>query len=154
MALIHLLSLLTGALYLVRVNRDQWFYGDEWDFLGGARRHLPWYDQLLTPHNEHWSTAPYLVYRVLEANFGIRSYWPYFLTAIVLHLVVVHLVWWVMLQSGSDPFVATVVVLPLIVLGAGAPGPALGVPDRVPRFTCPRPRRTPARQPRGRVEAP
>jgi hypothetical protein len=119
-ALIHLLSLLTGALYLVRVNRDQWFYGDEWAFLGGARRHLPWYDQLLAPHNEHWSTAPYLVYRVLEAIVGIRSYWPYFLTAIVLHLVVVHLVWWVMLQSGSDPFVATVVVLPLIVLGAGA----------------------------------
>ena len=66
-------------------------------FSGGARRTLPWYDQLLAPHNEHWSTAPYLIYRLLEAVFGIRSYWPYFLPAILLHLLVVHLVWWVML---------------------------------------------------------
>ena len=117
---IHLASLIAGGLYVVRVDHRQWFFGDEWEFLGGARRTLPWYDQLLKPHNEHWSTAPYVLYRLLEASFGIRTYWPYILTAILLHLVIVHLVWRLMLQARVTPWVATVVVLPLIVLGAGA----------------------------------
>jgi hypothetical protein len=116
----HLLSLVVGGLVLLRFNRQQWFYGDEWAFLGGVRRTLAWPDQLLEPHNEHWSTAPYLVYRVLEATFGIRSYWPYIGLAILLHLLVVHLVWRVMLQAKVAPWIATVVVLPLIVLGAGS----------------------------------
>lgn len=116
----HLASLVAGGLYLVRVNRTQWFFGDEWEFLGGARRALPWYDQYLTPHNEHWSTAPYAIYRLLESLFGIRSYWPYILTAIFIHLVVVHLVWRVMVQGRVSPWIATVTALPLIVLGAGA----------------------------------
>ena len=117
---LHLLSLAAGGLYVLRENSHQWFFGDEWAFLGGVRRTLPWYDQLLEPHNEHWSTAPYVVYRLLEASFGIRSYWPYIGLAILLHLAVVHLVWRVMLQGGTTPWIATVVVLPLIVLGAGA----------------------------------
>ena len=118
--LVHLLSLVAGGLVLLRVNRHQWFFGDEWEFLGGVRRTMPWYDQLLQPHNEHWSTAPYVIYRLLEAAFGIRSYWPYIGLAILLHLVVVHLVWRVMLQARITPWVATVVVLPLLVLGAGS----------------------------------
>ncbi len=116
----HLASLVVGGLYVVRVNKTQWFFGDEWEFLGGARRALPWYDELLAPHNEHWSTAPYAVYRLLESLFGIRSYWPYILTAILIHLLVVHLIWRLMVQGRVSPWVATVVVLPLIVLGAGA----------------------------------
>ena len=118
--LVHLLSLVAGGLVLLRVNRQQWFFGDEWEFLGGVRRTTPWYDQLLQPHNEHWSTAPYVIYRLLEAAFGIRSYWPYIGLAILLHLVVVHLVWRVMLQARITPWVATVAVLPLLVLGAGS----------------------------------
>jgi len=118
--LAHLLSLAAGGLVLLRVNRNQWFFGDEWEFLGGIRRATPWYDQLLQPHNEHWSTAPYLLYRLLEATFGIRTYWPYIGLAVLLHLLIVHLVWRVMLQSRITPWVATVVVLPLIVLGAGS----------------------------------
>ena len=117
---VHLLSLFVGGLVLLRFNRQQWFYGDEWAFLGGVPRTLSWPDQLLQPHNEHWSTAPYLIYRLLEATFGIRTYWPYIGLAILLHLVVVHLVWRVMLQAKVTPWVATVVVLPLIVLGAGS----------------------------------
>ena len=116
----HLASLAAGGLYLVRVNRTQWFFGDEWEFLGGARRALPWYDQYLAPHNEHWSTSPYAIYRLLESLFGIRSYWPYILTAIFIHLVVVHLVWRVTVQGRVSPWIATVSALPLIVLGAGA----------------------------------
>src|SRR6476620_4890561 len=114
----HLLSLVAGGLVLLHVNKQQWFFGDEWEFLGGVRRTTPWYDQLLQPHNEHWSTAPYVIYRLLEATFGIRTYWPYIGLAILLHLVIVHLVWRVMLQARITPWIATVVVLPLIVLGS------------------------------------
>ena len=91
----------------------------------GVSRRRPAHDRRGTtscsqPHNEHWSTAPYLVYRLLEATFGIRSYWPYIGLAILLHLVVVHLVWRVMLQARITPVGGDGRVLPLLVLGAGS----------------------------------
>ena len=39
---------------------------------------------LLRPHNEHWSTLPILVYRVLWQLFGLRTYVPYQLVALLL----------------------------------------------------------------------
>ena len=61
---IHVLVLVGGFMALVSCAMGQWFYGDEWDFLGhrglaGAERSL-W-----APHNEHWSTGPILIYRAL-----------------------------------------------------------------------------------------
>src|SRR4051794_10217054 len=66
------LFVLVGAvpLYLY-LGRRQWFFLDEWDFLAG--RGLNAHD-LLRPHNEHWSTIPVIVYRVLFHLFGLRSY--------------------------------------------------------------------------------
>src|SRR3954468_2055543 len=63
---VHVLVLVGGFSALLSCTRGQWFYGDEWDFLGhrglaGAERSL-W-----APHNEHWSTGPILIYRGLYA---------------------------------------------------------------------------------------
>ena len=52
------------------------FSGDDWDFLffrgtvAGSDRGL------FTPHNEHWSTIPILMYRAIFAMVGPRHYLP------------------------------------------------------------------------------
>ena len=52
-----------AAVVYVRIGSRNWFFLDEWDFL--ATRKLGSLHDLMTPHNEHWSTLPIIVYRIL-----------------------------------------------------------------------------------------
>ena len=116
--LAHLVSLMAGFVVLLYANRDQWFVGDEWAFLG--HRGLVGADRgLFEPHNEHWSTVPILVYRALYTAFGVHSYLPYVLVLVLLHLAVAHLLWRVLRRCGVDPGVATAMVCVFVLLGAG-----------------------------------
>ena len=92
----------------------------------GVPRRRPTHDGVVRPASSSPTTStgalrPYVVYRLLEAAFGIRSYWPYIGLAILLHLVVVHLVWRAD-AAGPDHAVGghRRNVLPLLVLGAGS----------------------------------
>ena len=115
---VHLLSLLAGFFVLLYANRDQWFFGDEWDFLAdrgvGGGDYSIW-----APHTEHWSTAPILIYRALYATAGLRSYVPYVVVLLVLHLAVTHLLWRLMRTAGVDLALATALAALYVVLGAG-----------------------------------
>ena len=116
--LAHLASLAAGFLALLYLNRDQWFAGDEWAFLG--HRGLLHADRgLFEPHNEHWSTAPVLVYRALFAVFGVRTYLPYVIVLVVIHLGLAHLLWRILRRSGVEAGVATALVCVFVLLGAG-----------------------------------
>lgn len=115
---LHVVALVGGFLVLLYCNRDQWFFGDEWDFLGhrgvvGAERSL-W-----SPHNEHWSTVPILIYRALYARYGLLSYMPYVVVLLVLHVAVAHLLWRLMARAGVDIPVATALSAVFVLLGAG-----------------------------------
>jgi hypothetical protein len=115
---VHVAGLVVGAAVLVWENRSQWFFGDEWDFLVrrgvfGAERGL------FAPHNEHWSTVPILVYRALFSVFGARSYLPYVGVVIAVHIVLVHLLWRLMLRTGTNAWVATMLSLVVVAFGAG-----------------------------------
>jgi hypothetical protein len=115
---VHALTLVAALAVLIAANRHQWFAGDEWDFL--ARRGLHGAAAgLFTPHNEHWSTAPILVYRLLYSLFGLRSYLPYVVVLLAMHLALAHVLWRLMLRAGTDPFVATALGAVFAVLGAG-----------------------------------
>ena len=115
----HLVSLAVGALVLFYATRNQWFYGDEWDFL--ADRSVTIGDKgLFVPHNEHWSTGPILIYGLLFRAFGLTSYAPYLAVLIAAHLAVVHLMWRVMVRGSIRPWLATVVCAAFIPYGAGA----------------------------------
>lgn len=46
-------------------GRAQWFFQDEWTFL--STRDAGSLNGLLRPHNEHWTTIPVIVYRLLSA---------------------------------------------------------------------------------------
>jgi hypothetical protein len=115
----HVLSLVAGFVVLLAVNRDQWFFGDEWEFLGHHRGVLHADRSIWMPHTEHWSTVPILVYRALYSVYGLRSYVPYVVVLLVLHVAVAHLLWQLMRKAGVDLPVATALCAVFVVLGAG-----------------------------------
>jgi hypothetical protein len=57
---------------------------------------------------------------LLRDTVGLRSYWPYLVPLFVAHLLLVHLIWRLAIYCGSSRLIATGVVAPLTVLGAGA----------------------------------
>jgi hypothetical protein len=105
-----------SALYLF-AGRDKWFFFDEWDYLAG--RHLTSIDDLLRPHNEHWSTIPIVVWRLVWSVVGLRAYWPYQLLAVANGLALAALLRVVMRRAGVGPWIATVVASVFVLFGAG-----------------------------------
>jgi hypothetical protein len=95
-----------------------WFWFDDWDFVqdrGVLHSRLG----LWAPHNDHWSTLPVLAYRGLLTAFGIRSYLPFLVLLVAVHLALAHVLWRVSLRVGASPLVGTVLVGVFVVLGAG-----------------------------------
>ncbi|HET9051633.1 MAG TPA: hypothetical protein VFO60_08010, partial [Candidatus Dormibacteraeota bacterium] len=115
----HLATLAGGGAVLLGLGRNQWFFYDEWNFLAGRGLGARPLD-LFTPHNEHWSTIPILVYRGLFAVFGLHSYLPYLGVLVALHVALAHLLWRVALASGARPWVATALAPLGLVYGAGS----------------------------------
>jgi hypothetical protein len=69
---------------LLYLGRNGTFYHDEWTFIGQRGGTLTdWFG----PHNEHWSTVPFFIYRVLLLTVGLTSYLPYLAVLLALHLV-------------------------------------------------------------------
>ena len=114
----HLLSLAGTFAVLLYYGSHQWFFTDEWEFI---TRNLPGPDRLglFVPHNEHWSTIPILIYRVLFAAFGLHSYLPYILVLIVLHVTAAHLIWRLAVRAGASAWMATSVAALFLLLGVG-----------------------------------
>jgi len=114
----HYVTLAVAFVILLYVDRHQWFFFDEWEFL--ATRGLGGQSlRLFFPHNEHWSTIPILVFRGLYAIFGLRTYVPYLVVLLLLHLGTAFLLWRVMFRSGADGWVATALTGVFLLLGAG-----------------------------------
>ncbi|MBS2964111.1 hypothetical protein KGA66_13720 [Actinocrinis puniceicyclus] len=59
------------------------FYYDEWSFLDAANRWT--LRSYFVPHNEHWSTVPMLVYKVLLLVNGAHSYVPFMGALLLFH---------------------------------------------------------------------
>ncbi|MCJ7438387.1 MAG: hypothetical protein MUP97_11590, partial [Acidimicrobiia bacterium] len=116
----HWLSLIVAFGFLNWVDRHQWFNADEWGFLVD-RGLFPKGDDLglLAPHNEHWSTVPVLGYRLLFSIFGVRTYLPYVVVLLLVHLLVAHLLWRVLRRVGVEDWFATVAIALFLVLGVG-----------------------------------
>lgn len=108
----------SAGLLILRVGRNQWFFGDEWAFLLG--RQATSLSDLLRPHNEHWSTIPILVYRGLYNIFGIASYRPYLAMLVTLNICVALTVFSFLRRSGATVVVSTACGLLLMLFGAGA----------------------------------
>ena len=117
---IHWGLLLVALVILVVAGQGQHFFLDDWAFIGGKLDALPFPGRYLLPHNEHWSLLPILAFRTLRATVGVGSYWPYLGLLLLLHLGVTHVLWRLMLVTGSKPVVATALAAIFSVLGAAA----------------------------------
>ena len=108
---------LVALVFYMSVSRPMWFYLDEWDFL--ANRTGGNLGDLFRAHNEHWVTLPILVYRGMWWAVGLRSYRPYQLIIVLMHLGAAYLVRVIMRRVGVRPWTATIVACVLVFFGAG-----------------------------------
>ena len=116
---LHYLSLSVAFAGLLWYTRRQFFTEDDWEFI---HRLIPGVGHLglFAPHNEHWSTLPLLIYKILLAVVGVRSYLPYMAVLLALHVLTAHLLWRIMRNAGAQVWVATAITAVFLVLGTGA----------------------------------
>ncbi len=114
---VFFLAEFVAFVFYLAISRQMWFYLDEWDFL--ANRTAFNLGDLFRAHNEHWVTIPVLTYRALWWVFGLRSYLPYQVVIVVLHLAAALLVRTVMRRVGVRPWTATIVACVLVFFGSG-----------------------------------
>ena len=116
-ACVHYASLVAGFFALLWVDRHQWFYADEWEFI--HRFVAPSGAGLFVPHSEHWVTVPLLIWRGLFAVVGVRSYVPYVAVLLLTHVAIVHMVWRLMRRNGVTTWIATCISLVVLSGGVG-----------------------------------
>ncbi len=116
--IVFVLAVAVAAYALVfHLGRHFWFNGDEWEFL--VDRDAGRLGDLLRPHNEHLTLLPILVYRLLWNVFGLRSYLPYQVPVIALHLTAAVLLRVVMRRSDVNPWIATAAASAFLLFGPG-----------------------------------
>jgi hypothetical protein len=97
-------------------GRGMTFYQDEWSYIVGRRG---WsVATFLTPHVDHWSTVPVLIYKVLLETVGLRSYVPYQAVVVILHLVTAAALF-SMVRREAGAVVALCGALVFLLLGSG-----------------------------------
>jgi hypothetical protein len=108
--------LATAAPVLLLLGLGMTFFLDEWSFI--TDRSLADPVTWIEPHNEHWSTIPILIYRVLVETVGLTSHVPYHTVVVAIHLVVVALAY-KLIRSRSGAVPAAVIAVILIFFGSG-----------------------------------
>ena len=108
-----------SAMWLV-LNSKMWFVGDTWFFIV-HRGPIPSQDVgIWVPHNEHWSTLPVLLFRLLFSIFGLKHHLPYAVPLIVMHLVTCLALVRLMRRGGISRWTVVGVTLIIAFLGNGA----------------------------------
>jgi hypothetical protein len=116
---VHALTLVSAFAVWAYLDRNLWFFGDEWDFLTRRGLHGAYFS-IWAPHNEHWSVLPILLWRAIYSLEHLSTYWPYLVPLLLVHVVVVNLIWRRCLREGADVWLATVMALLFALLGTGA----------------------------------
>jgi hypothetical protein len=108
-----------GAIpLLLWYGRGAWFTLDEWDLV--ALRTAGNLGDLFRPHYQHWFTLPIIEFRVLFQVFGLRTYVPYQLLSILMHIAAAALLFVVMRRAQVFPWLATVYAGAFVLFGSGA----------------------------------
>ena len=109
---------------LLWFGRDHWFYLDEWQLLGADAVSPPGY---LDGHNGHWMTLVRLEYRLNFELWGLHSYLPYQIPAVLGHLASAVVLRQVSRRLGARGWIATATALAYLFLGAGHVNMTLGI---------------------------
>lgn len=116
--LVVILAVVAYGAYLLWLNRNAFFWGDDWHFLfrrgtvDGAAQ-----GDLLTPFNGHWSILMVLLYRGLFEVVGLTSYLPYVGVLIAFHLGIVLSINRLLIRTGAGTWVAAAVALTILFTG-------------------------------------
>ena len=105
-----------GWAILLWMGRGLTFFSDEWAFI--ETRSLFDVQTWFAPHNEHWSTVPIVIYRLLMEVVGLRTYVPYLAVLIGLHVAVAAAVF-VLLRRWTGPLAALGGGTLVLFLGSG-----------------------------------
>ena len=104
-------------------SRDQWFFNDDWG-QWGANRVGPPIDHparfFFAPHNGHWMLLNRVVFEGVYRVFGLRSYVPYLLPILAVHVAAVFLLYAVATRAGVRPRLACAGAAMFAFFGSGA----------------------------------
>ncbi len=112
LGLAGLIALLTGAAVFYLIEGAQLsFYVDEWDFMLHRRGHS--LATFLDPQNGHLVAIPVFIYKLLFNVFGVGSFAPYRIAALIISLTCASLVFALVRRRLGDglALIATAVVL-------------------------------------------
>jgi hypothetical protein len=73
----------------------------------------------LRSHNGHWSTLPFVEYRILYGLVGVHHYWPYQLVGVLAQIAAAALLYLVMRRARVNPWIATAAGILFLFLGSG-----------------------------------
>jgi hypothetical protein len=98
---------------ILYLSRHFDFFYDEWNFVLTAQ-HWTLRDYFL-PHNEHWSTVPQVIYKVLLAAVGMRSYLPFMSVLLLLRGASALLLFAIVRRRSGD--VLALAAMPMLLFG-------------------------------------
>jgi hypothetical protein len=114
-AITFALIVAAGLFRYVAAAQKVWFFGDEWDFLAGRGFNI---DDLLRQHGGHLVALPVAIFRGLYFAIGLRSYLPYQLMTIGLHLTAAVLLRAIMRRAGVHSWIATIAAGTFVLFGS------------------------------------
>jgi hypothetical protein len=105
---------LVAFVLLLYLGRTGSFFQDEWTFIriGGLGTVRDWF----APHNEHWSTVPFALYRALLLTVGLGSYLPYLALLLSMHILAAGAIF-VLVRRASGSIVALLAAGLFLLLG-------------------------------------
>jgi hypothetical protein len=99
------LAALAAVVLIIYLARYTTFYHDEWSFIVDRRAWT--LDAFMRPHNEHWALVPAIVYKLLFSTVGLRSYLPYLVVLMAVHVAAASSVYVLMRRlNGQLPALA------------------------------------------------
>ena len=106
---------LVGGAVLLFLGRSLTFWFDDWTLVTFSGSGWDYF----RPHNEHLIALPLALFRATFAIVELKSYLPYLVELIVLHLLTVTAAY-VLMRRRVGPAWATLLAVPLLFLGAGS----------------------------------
>jgi len=110
------------SLLLLYLNRDLWFYGDDFSFVFDRyfeAKNGSFVDAILNPHNEHPAVLPSLTYLTIESVFGLSHYWLFLLPVLTMHAIIVICIGGLLKKTLTSPYLVVAGTCVVAFLSAG-----------------------------------